>query len=586
MPFFNSVERSYTPPTCTLKIRAKSSPLSRWMGQSVLKELGFELSFDDPRKTKDQQVTLQGNGAELEMLSEAVNGYVQNLLESSARTMPLLLPMTNGNHDQSSLALAESSVTPSTLLADQESEETLDKFNDSSSVRNFPSNPKLLTLKSPTPFSPIYLQPKGLVAHNLFLGQLATQESGPVIELTVLQLFDLATALEQYASDVVALPALSPSEQQSLPPWVRAAAAVVFAVGVTAAGVKLLEPSNTNEQAIAPPAEQDSGTTEDTKEAPLLTQVPPAPTPTLVPPSPLTASPTLLPPSPVTPPPPEADSPAPTITNSPSSDSTGRTTTIIQPQSPAPIRRTAPVRSQTPIISPPPITSPTPIISPTPLTRSPVPSPSPVTPNTRSSAGTSPRSNPPVESSRPKPLATPPPLPNLPSLEQKTSIPEVADSPTPEIANSPIPEVANSPTSLPSIPTLPSGSLAERISESSKEPTNTQEREFEPPKAPVPSNNQDKLFDAIPQVKEVRDYLQPKWQPPAELEQILEYRLVLNTDGSLQRIIPLGEAATTYIDRTSIPKVGEPFVSPVEGEGNPTIRVVLKQDGQVETFLE
>ncbi|NES25473.1 MAG: DUF4335 domain-containing protein [Symploca sp. SIO3E6] len=218
MPFFNSVERSYTPPTCTLKIRAKSSPLSRWMGQSVLKELGFELSFDDPRKTQDQQVTLQGNGADLEMLSEAVNSYVQNLLESSASSMPLLLPMTNGNHEQSSLALAESSVTPSTLLVDKESEEALDKFNDSSLVRSFPSNPKLLSLKSPTPFSPIYLQPKGLVAHNLFLGQLATQESGPVIELTVLQLFDLATALEQYASQVVALPALSQSEQQGLPP--------------------------------------------------------------------------------------------------------------------------------------------------------------------------------------------------------------------------------------------------------------------------------------------------------------------------------------------------------------------------------
>ncbi|NER98426.1 MAG: DUF4335 domain-containing protein [Symploca sp. SIO1B1] len=580
MPFFNSVERSYTPPTCTLKIRAKSSPLSRWMGQSVLKELGFELSFDDPRKTKDQQVTLQGNGAELEMLSEAVNGYVQNLLESSARSIPLLLPMTNGNHDQSSLALAESSVTPSTLLADQESEETLDKFNDSSSVRSFPSNPKLLTLKSPTPFSPIYLQPKGLVAHNLFLGQLATQESGPVIELTVLQLFDLATALEQYASDVVALPALSPSEQQSLPPWVRAAAAVVFAVGVTAAGVKLLEPSNTNEQAIVPPAEENSGTTEDTKEAPLLTQVPPAPTPTLVPPSPLTASPTLLPPSPVTPPPPEANSPAPVVTNSQPQVGTDRTTTIIQPQSPAPgIRRTAPVRSQTPIISPPPITSQTPIISPPPITSTPAPNPSPVTPNTRSSAGKSPRSNPPVESSRPKPLATPPPLPNLPSLEQKTSIPEAADSLEQETS---IPNVADSP--VPSIPTLPSGNLAQRESEPPQAPTNVQERGSEPSQAPT--NTQDKLFDAIPQVKEVRDYLQPKWQPPAELEQILEYRLVLNTDGSLQRIIPLGEAATTYIDRTSIPKVGEPFVSPVEGEGNPTIRVVLKQDGQVEAFLE
>ncbi|NET56166.1 MAG: DUF4335 domain-containing protein [Symploca sp. SIO2E6] len=579
MPFFNSVERSYTPPTCTLKIRAKSSPLSRWVGQSVLKELGFELSFDDPRQTQEQQVTIQGNRADLEMLSEAVNGYVQNLLESSAKSMPLLLPMTNGNHDQKSLSLVESGLTPPILLADQESEEALDKLDNSSLVPSFPSNPKLLTLKSATPFSPIYLEPKGLIAHNLFLGQLATQESGPVIELTVLQLFDLATALEQYATEVVALPTLSQPGQKTLPVWARAAAALVLAVGVTTAGFKLLEQSNTNEQAAAPQAEQDSSTKEPKKETPLLTKVPPAPTPTLVAPSPPAATPKLLPPARVTPPPPEAGSPGPVISNSPPPVSTGRTTTIIQPQSSAPITSQAPVRSQTPIISQAPVRSQTPIISQTPVSsQTPVirqtPSPSPTTANRRSRATTSPRNEPPVESSRPSPLATPPPLPNLPPLGEDTSIPEVADSAD---SAAPLPSTTSLPSpvaSLPSPITSSPGSLAQRESDPPQSPTNTQD------------NTQNKLFDAIPQVKEVRDYLQQKWQPPAELEQILEYRLVLNTDGSLQRIIPLGEAATKHIERTSIPKVGEPFVSPVEGEDNPTIRVVLKQDGQVETFLE
>jgi len=49
------------------------------------------------------------------------------------------------------------------------------------------------------------------LAHNIFLGPLATQESGPVIQLSVLQLFDLATALDEYAADVVALPAFNRS---------------------------------------------------------------------------------------------------------------------------------------------------------------------------------------------------------------------------------------------------------------------------------------------------------------------------------------------------------------------------------------
>ena len=493
----------------------------------MLKELRFELSFDDPRKAKDQQVTIQGNGAELEMLSEAVNNYVQNLLESSAASMSIVLPMTNGNYDNSFLAVAESSVAPSMLLATQESAEALDQLDNSSSVYNFPSNPKLLTLKSPTLLSPIYLQPKGLVTHNLFLGQLATQESGPVVELTVLQLFDLATALDQYAMEVVALPTLSKSGATPLPPWASAAAAVVLAVGLTTAGVRLLEQSNTKQEAAAPAAEKNSPTKE---EAPLLTQVPPAPTPTLVPPSPPTASPKLLPPPPVTPPPAEENSPAPVISDSPPPVNTGRTTTTIQPKSPAPSRQAS---------------------RPSTTTNS--------TPNTNRS-GTSPR-NSSAEESRPKPLKTAPPLPNLPPLQQE---------------DAPVPEVVTPVTPSPSPITPPPGSVARSRSIQSDNSDAAEDS----------INNDGKLFDAIPQVKEIRDYLQQRWQPPAELTQILEYQLVLSADGSIQRIIPLGQAAATYIDRTSIPKVGEPFVSPVTGEGNPIIRVVLKQDGQVETFLE
>lgn len=61
---------------------------------------------------------------------------------------------------------------------------------------------------------------------------------------------------------------------------------------------------------------------------------------------------------------------------------------------------------------------------------------------------------------------------------------------------------------------------------------------------------------------------------------------MLNGDGTIQRILPLGNAAGTYIDRTDIPLPGEPFVSPVEGGANPTIRLVLTPDGKVDTFLE
>ena len=93
-------------------------------------------------------------------------------------------------------------------------------------------------------------------------------------------------------------------------------------------------------------------------------------------------------------------------------------------------------------------------------------------------------------------------------------------------------------------------------------------------------------FDAIPQVAEVRDYFQQKWQPPQELSQTLEYSLVLNANGSIQRIVPLGAAAETFLDRTNMPLMNEPFVSPIANGGNPQIRLVLGQDGKVQTFLE
>jgi hypothetical protein len=87
-------------------------------------------------------------------------------------------------------------------------------------------------------------------------------------------------------------------------------------------------------------------------------------------------------------------------------------------------------------------------------------------------------------------------------------------------------------------------------------------------------------------VAQVRTYFQQRWQPPSDLEQTLEYRLVLNADGSIQRIVPLGQSAKIYIDRTDMPLMNEPFVSPVQGGGNPQIRLVLTPEGEVKTFLE
>ncbi len=100
------------------------------------------------------------------------------------------------------------------------------------------------------------------------------------------------------------------------------------------------------------------------------------------------------------------------------------------------------------------------------------------------------------------------------------------------------------------------------------------------------SQRGDSLFDRIPQVPEVRKYFQARWQPPRGLNQVLEYSILLNSNGTIARVIPLGQAATANIDRLGMPSLNAPFVSPIAQGGNPKIRIVLTPEGGVETFLE
>jgi hypothetical protein len=70
------------------------------------------------------------------------------------------------------------------------------------------------------------------------------------------------------------------------------------------------------------------------------------------------------------------------------------------------------------------------------------------------------------------------------------------------------------------------------------------------------------------------------------LTQTLEYEVFLNTDGTVERIRPLNNAAVEHLNSANMPVPGDPFVSPVQGQGSPKIRVVFNPDGKVQTFLE
>jgi hypothetical protein len=228
------VLKRYTPPTCTLEITAKSSPLSRWAGQPVFKSLSFELRLDDPRLPDTQHVTLRGDRIQLETLHEAVSTYVQNLLGESRDWESNL----NSQIDRTAAGPDSPSASGNAAI--------FDRAVNTSELATSPPNTAYLPV-------PPRLEPRGLLAHNLFLGSLSAAESGPVVPLSTLQLFDLATALDNCAAEVMALPNLNRESRQPLSsPWLKVAALLVASAGVTTGTIKMLDRAATSRPTDTP----------------------------------------------------------------------------------------------------------------------------------------------------------------------------------------------------------------------------------------------------------------------------------------------------------------------------------------------
>lgn len=535
------VIRKYTPPTCTLEIKAKESPLSRWAGQTVLKQLHFELRFDDPRQPEEKRVTIWGNRSELEALYEAVTTYVQDFLNQSPAPIPV-------GSFESTLPTSESLLSPLPPDGGKRAEENLKllPFRLRDGHRS-----TTLSASVPLPNSPsiFYLQPRGLLTHELFLGPLETEASGPFVALSALQLFDLATALDEFAAEAVALPQLNrPSWLQSPPPWMKATAMVVLTVGLTTATVKLLDRVGNNPQNTA---KAPSPASSPAPQTPVLAQAPTVPPPPVAPPTPITSlgttrassgAPLLNTPKRLLPPPSISVLPQPR---------TGSQPTFVIPET-----GTTPSRSE---VSPRRLG-----VSPTPIPRTALSQSSYGRPPAKPDSA--PPQQPKVAKSQGQPAVasapTPPPtIPSPPSLgsyhrqqggELQEHLPQLNASP-------PVPPVPTSPTYSSDPPSRRSGAIADS----------------------APSG---RLFDTNPQVAKVRSYFQQRWKPPEEVTQPLEYDLVLNGNGSIDRIIPRSAAAATYLNRTNMPTPGQPFVSATDKGSVPTIRLVLYPDGRVETF--
>lgn len=486
----NSVLRRYTPPTCTLQVVAYSSPVSRWVGRSVVKQVQFDLSLDDPRLPAEQRVHITGDGDRLEALHIAVTNYIQQLLAQS--------PETFKTNFWQEATFTEDGVAATTSEVEAAS---VDQSRDGSA-------PQKVNESSDR----IFFQPTTGLAHNLFLGSLATVETGQVVPISTLQLFDLATALDDYAADLVALPAPSRTQNSPAPmAWANIAAVLLLGVGVSALALQIFDRSNPTQTArnVAP-----SNTNSQVALAP-------SPLPTIAPTE-------TLPPPPVV----SSVSPSPLA----SAQVPGKT--AVPTQAPVPPTATAPGKT------------------------------------------TSVPGNSIANQLPPQPSGNPSPNQNGVAI----AVPQKGAP-----ANAPVPPIAiipNSPSNDSNTTTRNRTTAAARQNETVAVITNAPPA---PPRSdlpPAPKAPTTTAYNDVPQVAEVRDYFNKRWQPPASLRQSLQYSIVLDVDGSVQLIEPYGAASRLYLDRTGMPLIGERFVSPNANGQNPRIRVRFNPDGKVQTFLE
>jgi Domain of unknown function (DUF4335) len=431
--------------SCTLAISLQPTTRSRWLGGSQSADLEFDLQGHSPDQPETKLWQIRGNLAHLQVLSTIVEDYVQQLLAETADRLTLnMAPFPWGIS------------TPA-----QTEEEPGENFHPANEL--FSSNE-------------IWLQPQSLLQHELYLGGLASEEIGDRVNLTVSQLFDLASALEAWPSaDELGLSPPPRSWMAATPIWLRSTAIAALVIAVTTAALKFTQQPFTSNTLVSQQAKEQRA--DD-------------PTPLgIAPPSPLPGA-TLVPPG----------------TNPPAAS--------------------APPRLPSSQLSPPSgLGTALPPISLGPSESLPIPPPPPIT------------------------LPPPPPISQVPYPMQ----PPAGMPPTRFNAESESAAPWQRPESL------NDGTV---------------------------TGSARKTLTSLPQVSEVQAYFAQRWQPPAELSQTLEYSLILNPDGSLQRVIPLGRSAAVFIDRTPIPLANEPFVSPLSQQKSTIIRLVLEKSGRVQAFLE
>lgn len=519
----SAISRQYHPPNCRLEITAQTSPLSRWAQRPIIKSVHFLLSFPGLSGRNHEPLEIRGDREQLQLLSETVADYVQHRLGQPLAT-----------------AVITSQFAPASTIAVDQTQ---------------------LTSHSEQP----YLRARSLVTHDLILGSLTTNADQRSISLKASQLFDLVSALDDCTAELEMLPL--PPRHSVLPVWASSAAVIVVMLGVTTATLQLThQPPSTQQDWVTSSKQQNSSESPAAK----ADGGPSAPLSRVAPPSPDTTAqqPSLSPP--VTPPLADAIDSLPQPLPEEGDDNS--------------LPSGAKLPGQTPLSSPAPpqaLAKAEPKVSPAPLTKIPPPSP-----NIPSGDIFSPPPQPSPESSGNLPQEGPPTLADQSTGQSAPMTPTAKSLQTPHRSSPGAVPPVTAESSLPE--TADARTEAEEFSASDQ----LRDRSLESRRQSHAQLEQSSLANATQahvaalQVLELRQFMSQRWQVPVGLTQPLRYQLSFNANGSLKQVNPLDKAATQYLSQVPFPAANQPFITPFQSPQFPRIRLVLKPDGMVQTFVD
>ena len=494
---YNMIRR-FTPPTCTLEIWEKSSPLSGWTNKKVLKDIRFKLSFDDPKNLDTEPITIEGDRDKLEQLYNTVLDYTGNFLEKSFNPQSLFAVVNNDGFDSGDR---------------------------------------------------LYLTSHGLVNHQLNLGSLSKDDTA-TIDLSATQLCDLVSALEEYKTEMAAIAQLEAQRKKSRR-WIpigASVAGILLAIGVVAGIMQR------SQEEIATTSEPTEPITPQEVVPPEAPEVAEKPAVEIEENDPLSST-EMLPPPPAV----DTPKPPPNIPDPAKYPPAGNLT--IPPVSELPKQDEVTL-------------NPTESTPAEPLDDSQVQSTIDV-PSETAETETATAENSDTQ------VTIPPEKNNDDSLENAEEA-QIAISDSNTAIDTDIVGRSNRARAFNEEATeynLEESALSDRLADNNIAKPSTDG-------ATITEEDAESKISDIVQLQEIESYFQQKWQIPSELKQTLEYRLILGSDGSIERIIPIGKAAEIYVDRTNIPLMGEPFVSPLKEGDRATVRLLLDPNGEVKTFLE